>query len=41
MNGWGSTVDGPWIISRASHLVAGSSGYTTEITANTAPPGTA
>ena len=40
MSGWGATVDGPWIVSRASHVVAGSSGYTTEIAADTAPPAT-
>ena len=40
MSGWGATVDGPWIVSRASHVVAASSGYTTEITADTPPPTT-
>ena len=38
MTGWGSTVDGPWIVNRASHVVVGSSGYTTEIAADAAPP---
>ena len=38
MQGWGSSVDGPWIVSRASHVVTGSSGYTTRIAADTAPP---
>lgn len=36
MSGWGTTVDGPWIVGRATHVVAGSSGYTTEIAADTA-----
>ena len=36
--GWGSNVDGPWIVNRASHVIAGSSGYTTEVQAETAPP---
>ena len=31
MSGWGTTVDGPWIVNRASHVVAGGSGYTTEV----------
>ena len=38
MSGWGTTVDGPWIVGRATHVVTGNSGYTTEIAADTAPP---
>ena len=30
IRGWGSAVDGPWIVNRVSHVVAGNSGYTTE-----------
>ena len=37
MSGWGSTVDGPWIVSRAAHALGGRSGYTTELKADTAP----
>ena len=40
MTGWGNTVDGPWIVNRASHVVGGGSGYTTEIAADVAPPAT-
>ena len=38
MTGWGNTVDGPWIVSRATHALGGKSGYTTEVTADVAPP---
>lgn len=38
MRGWGASVDGPWIVNRASHALTGSSGYTTEVEAETAPP---